>query len=78
LLDKVTVFFIDRLMAFASRIEAKSARLENGFWLIEEGQRFRPNEAPEPFSELRLPTKLTTTGWSARRWPPPQRNLLFT
>jgi lipopolysaccharide export system permease protein len=60
LLDKVTVFFIDRLMAFASRIEAKSARLENGFWLIEEGQRFRPNEAPEPFRELRLPTKLTT------------------
>jgi lipopolysaccharide export system permease protein len=60
LLDAVTVFFIDRLMAFTSRIEAKSARLENGFWLVEDGQRFRPNEAPEPFAQLRLPTKLTT------------------
>src|SRR5712671_746275 len=60
LLDAVTVFFIDRLMAFTSRIEAKSARLENGFWLVEDGQRFRPGEAPEPFSQLRLPTKLTT------------------
>src|SRR5437016_8680015 len=60
LLDKVTVFFIDRLIAFTSRIEAKSARLENGFWLVEEGQRFRPNEAAEPFTQLRLPTKLTT------------------
>ena len=60
LLDKVTVFFIDRLMAFTSRIEAKSARLENGSWLVEEGQRVRPNEAAEPFGQLRLPTKLTT------------------
>jgi lipopolysaccharide export system permease protein len=60
LLDGVTVFFIDRLMVFTSRIEAKSARLEDGFWLIENGQRFRTDEPPEPFAELRLPTKLTS------------------
>ncbi len=60
LLDKVTVFFIDHLMKFTSRVEARAARLEGGFWLIEDGQRFHPGEAPEPFGALRLPTKLTT------------------
>jgi lipopolysaccharide export system permease protein len=60
LLDGVTVFFIDRLMRFTSRVEATSARLEDGFWLVEDGQRFRPDETPEPFAQLRLPTKLTT------------------
>jgi len=60
LLNGVTVFFIDRLMTFTSRIEAKSARLENGFWFLEDGQRFQPNETPERFESLRLPTKLTT------------------
>src|SRR5439155_452750 len=60
LLNGVTVFFIDRLMTFTSRIEAKSARLENGFWVLEDGQRFQPDETPERFDLLRLPTKLTT------------------
>jgi len=45
LLNGVTVFFIDRLMTFTSRIEAKSARLENGFWFLEDGQRFQPRRA---------------------------------
>src|SRR5437868_14750622 len=56
----VTVFFIDRLMTFTSRIEAKSARLANGFWVREDWKRFQPGETPERFDRLRLPTKLTT------------------
>jgi lipopolysaccharide export system permease protein len=59
-LEAVTLFFIDHKMTFTSRIEAKSARLQDGFWLIENGQRFRADETPEPFAQLRLPTKLTT------------------
>ena len=59
-LAKVTVFFIDHQMRFTSRIEARAARLEGGFWLVEDGQRFDPGAAPETFAALRLPTKLTT------------------
>jgi lipopolysaccharide export system permease protein len=59
LLRKVSVFFLSRDSQFTSRIEARTARLAGGFWLIEDGQRFRPGEPPEPFDELRLPTSLT-------------------
>ena len=61
LLRNVSVFFMNRLSEFTSRIEARAARLDGGFWLIEEGQRFRPGEPPEAFPELRLPTSLTAS-----------------
>jgi len=35
--------------------------LEDGAWVIEDGQRFRTGESPEPMAELRLPTSLTST-----------------
>jgi lipopolysaccharide export system permease protein len=59
LLRDVSVYFLNRRSEFTSRIEARAARLAGGFWVIEDGQRFRPGEAPEPFGELRLPTSLT-------------------
>ncbi len=59
LLRNVSVYFLNRLTQFTSRIEARAARLDSGFWVIEDGQRFRLTEPPEAFGELRLPTSLT-------------------
>jgi lipopolysaccharide export system permease protein len=61
LLRNVSVYFLNRLSEFTSRIEARAARLDGGFWVIEDGQRFRPGEPPESFGEMRLPTSLTAT-----------------
>jgi lipopolysaccharide export system permease protein len=58
-LRDVSVYFLNLRSEFTSRIEARAARLAGGFWVIEDGQRFRPGEGPEPFGELRLPTSLT-------------------
>lgn len=60
-LKDVSVFFLDKNNEFTARIEARDARLDGGFWVIEKGQRYRPGEPPEPFGELRLPTKLTAS-----------------
>ena len=38
LLGEVTLFFFNRMHQFTSRIEAKSARLEDGEWVIDGGQ----------------------------------------
>jgi lipopolysaccharide export system permease protein len=59
LLRNVSVFFLNRLSRFSSRIEARTASLDNGYWTIEDGQRFRPGEPPESVRELRLPTSLS-------------------
>ena len=59
LLRNVSVFFLNQLSRFSSRIEARTASLDNGFWTIEDGQRFFPGKPPESFAELRLPTSLT-------------------
>jgi lipopolysaccharide export system permease protein len=61
LLRNVTLFFLSRTSQFTSRVEAESARLDRGFWVVENGQRFRPGEPAEPFGELRLPTSLTAS-----------------
>lgn len=58
-LDGVTLFFFNDMTRFTSRVDGRSARLENGEWLIEDGVRWVPNEPPEPFAALRLPTQLT-------------------
>jgi lipopolysaccharide export system permease protein len=60
-LGNVSVYFLNRLSEFTARIEAHAARLDNGFWVIEEGQRFRPGEPPEAVGEVRVPTSLTAT-----------------
>jgi lipopolysaccharide export system permease protein len=58
-LDPVTLFFFNDATQFISRVDAQSARLEKGDWLIENGVRFVLNEPPQPFPELRLATTLT-------------------
>jgi len=60
-LRNVSVYFLNRRSEFTSRIEARSARLDGGFWVIEDGQRFHLNESPEAFGEVRLPTSLTAS-----------------
>ena len=58
-LRNVSAFFLNRRDGFTARVEARSARLDDGFWLIEAGQRFRPDQPPEMFGDLRVPTSLT-------------------
>jgi lipopolysaccharide export system permease protein len=60
-LRNVSLFFLTRRGEFTARLEAHSARLDGGFWVVEDGQRFRPDQPPEPVAELRLPTTLTTS-----------------
>jgi len=59
ILDPVTLFFFDDSTRFLSRIDAQTARLDSGEWLIENGVRWLPNEPPQPFGELRMATTLT-------------------
>jgi lipopolysaccharide export system permease protein len=58
-LDGVTLFFFNELTQFTSRVDAQTARLENGDWVIENGIRWLPNQPSQPFGELRLATTLT-------------------
>lgn len=60
-LRDVGLFFLDSRAQFQARIEARSAKLEGGSWVIEHGQRFRPGEPDEKFAEWRLPTSLTSS-----------------
>ncbi len=56
----VTVFFFNDLVQLSSRVDAESARLEKGSWLIDKGVRWLPNSPSQPFKVLRLPTRLTS------------------
>jgi lipopolysaccharide export system permease protein len=58
-LEGVHLFFFNGLLQFTSRIDARSATLDDQAWLIEDGSRWLPDRPPEPFAELRLPTRLT-------------------
>lgn len=58
-LDNVAIFFFDSRTGFTSRIDARTARLQNGDWLIEDGVRWRPDKPLESFASWRLPTELT-------------------
>ena len=59
MLDTVSIFFFDDRTRFTSRIDARTARLEAGYWLIEDGVRWRPDKPPESFAHWQLPTQLT-------------------
>lgn len=59
ILERVTVFFFDDLTRFTSRVDGRAAKLDSGNWLIEDGVRWLPDGAVEPFADLRLPTRLT-------------------
>ena len=58
-IDHVAIFFFDSQTRFTSRIDARSARLESGDWLIKDGVRWRPDKPLETFASWRLPTELT-------------------
>jgi len=61
LLGGVTLFFFNSAHQFSSRIEAKTARLDDGYWIIDNGNRWRTSDQAEPVPEMRLPTKFTTS-----------------
>ena len=58
-LKNVSVFFLGRRDEFTGRIEAKTAQLGGGFWVLDNGLRFSPGAPPAPFAQWRLPTSLT-------------------
>ncbi len=58
-LADVTLFFFNDLTQFTSRIDARTAQLETGDWLIEDGTRWLPDKPPQPLERWRLPTQLT-------------------
>ena len=58
-LDNVTLFFFHGMSQFTSRVQAQSARLENGAWVVKDGVRWVAGQPPAPFSQLRVPTILT-------------------
>jgi lipopolysaccharide export system permease protein len=58
-LTNVSIFFFDDHTRFTSRIDARTARLENGAWQIENGVRWRPDKPPQAFARWQLPTQLT-------------------
>jgi lipopolysaccharide export system permease protein len=60
LLHKVSLFFFDKSTGFSSRVEANSAALEDGFWVIDGASRYLAGRPSEPLPEMRLPTQLTS------------------
>jgi lipopolysaccharide export system permease protein len=60
LLHQVTLFFFNAQHQYRARVEAQSAQLDNGFWIIQDGKRWQDSDQFEPVPEMRLPTKFTT------------------
>jgi len=58
-LGGVSVYTFDNGGHFQQRIEAKSAALQDGFWLIEDARIYLPGKAPDLQQTYRLPTNLT-------------------
>jgi lipopolysaccharide export system permease protein len=57
--DGVTAFLFDGPIRYAARLDARTATLENGEWLIADGLRWMPDRPPQRFAALRLATQLT-------------------
>jgi lipopolysaccharide export system permease protein len=58
-LGGVSVYTFDNAGHFQQRIEAKSATLQEGYWLIEDARIYIPGKAPDLEQSYRLPTNLT-------------------
>jgi lipopolysaccharide export system permease protein len=58
-LGGVSVYTFDNGGHFQQRIEAKSAALQEGYWLIEDARIYFPGKAPDLEQSYRLPTNLT-------------------
>lgn len=59
LLREVFVLNVTAANELLSRIDAKVAKLNNGYWQLLDGYRSTPGVESEPFDEFRLPTDLT-------------------
>ncbi|WP_417309326.1 LptF/LptG family permease [Devosia sp.] len=55
-LNGVTIFVLDDPR---DRIEAETARLETGFWVMDSATRYRSNAAPAALTAFRVPTSTT-------------------
>ena len=58
-LGVVTVFTLDSNGRFLQRIEARSAKLEAGYWQLEDARIYAPGSPTSEPSSYRLPTNLT-------------------
>jgi lipopolysaccharide export system permease protein len=58
-LQEVTILFFHGVDEFFQRIDAKSARLTDGAWLVDDGIRWFGNGETEPFEHMTVPTSLT-------------------
>lgn len=59
-LGGVTLFFFNDRHQYVSRVEAQSARLGDGSWVIDGARRWQTSDQSEPVGPMRLPTKFTT------------------
>lgn len=58
-LYQVIVFHFDENSTFLGRIDARSAQLNTGYWLLEDVILSRPGKPPEPRPEYKITTQLT-------------------
>ena len=58
-LSGITVFMFDSNERFAERIEAESAKLEQGFWRLENARVYAPTVLPREVASYRLETNLS-------------------
>ena len=58
-LTRVTVFNFEPNGAFMERIDAKQARLEDGYWELDDARVIVPGEPPQTFGRYLLATNLT-------------------
>lgn len=58
-LDTVTAFTFDAAGRFRERIEAKSARLEHGYWRLQDARVYPVNGPMQPYETYQLGTSLT-------------------
>ncbi len=58
-LDGVTIFNFDPSGKFLERVEAKSARLDSGYWKLEKARIYAPGAAPQEHESALLATPLT-------------------
>lgn len=69
-LQGVTVFVFEGEARFVLRIDAGSAKLEHGYWLLRNVRLIRPGGQPEQAPEYRLKTDLSPENFSDNFAPP--------
>jgi lipopolysaccharide export system permease protein len=60
-LEEVLILSFDKNDRLTGRIDAKQARLENGYWRISNGTRWQPGKGQEPFAEITIATTMTAS-----------------